>query len=41
MEHYPQENRMILPFVMTWMDVPCMRLSKICQTEKDILPGSI
>ena len=37
MEYYLDiEMDEILPFTITWMELECMMLSKIGQTEKDI-----
>ena len=36
MEYYSaMKKNEILPFTTTWMDLECIMLSEICQTEKD------
>lgn len=35
-EYYSSIKKVILSFVTTWVDLKCVKLSKISQTEKDI-----
>ena len=37
MEYYSATKKEILPFMTTWMDLECIMISEISQTEKDIL----